>query len=67
MNISFIAMNRMVEQKIASDPGYAARIRADRRPVLSDLRNLTVEALLAKARLLMRLDLDKERLRPRSQ
>ncbi|TMQ33963.1 MAG: hypothetical protein E6K70_10215 [Planctomycetota bacterium] len=59
MHISFISMNRIVEEKAASDEEYCRTLRERGRVLLQDGRVLSDEALLARLREL-NLVLDRE-------
>lgn len=48
INISYVALNRMVEEKMAEDESVRSQMRRSGRPVLSDGRAMSDEELLAK-------------------
>ncbi len=61
VDISMIALNRMVEDKMAEDKAYREGFRKRGRPVVSDGRALSDEALLAKL-CSLGFDVDRDRL-----
>lgn len=62
MSFSFIALNRLVEDKAARDPAYRAELKRHGKVLLSEARSLSDEALLAKLAE-FGVALDRERLR----
>lgn len=59
MYSSYIAMNRIVEERAADDEAYRRALEKNRRPLLSHGRAMADDALLAELRSL-RLDVDRE-------
>ncbi len=66
VNLSFMTLNRFVEEKAAADADYRRQLQARGRILLSDGRALSDEALLAKLRT-WNLDLDRDPFRARAQ
>ncbi len=50
MHMSWMALNRTVEEKAARDPSYRRNLERNRRPLLSHGRNMSDDELLAKLR-----------------
>jgi len=48
MSFSFIAMNRVAEEKAARDAAYRAKLKRNGKVLLSEARDLSDDALLAK-------------------
>ena len=61
MHLSFMAINRMAEDRAAQDAGYRRALKKTGRPLLSHGRAMSDETLLAKLQELG-LDVDRERL-----
>ncbi len=66
VNLSFMTLNRFVEEKAAADADYRRQLQARGRILLSDGRALSDEALLAKLRT-WNLALDRDPFRARAQ